>query len=68
MDPNANLREIRELVKSGNATNDAGNDIGAHDASRMVELVEALDEWITRGGFLPDRWEIGHKRADSQIP
>lgn len=26
------------------------------DAERLAELVEALDEWLYRGWFLPARW------------
>jgi hypothetical protein len=26
------------------------------DATRLAELVLALDEWIRKGGFLPTRW------------
>ena len=29
------------------------------DAFRMAELVEALDGWISRGGFLPEAWAKG---------
>lgn len=47
MDPNATLQEIRELVG-----NNGGNDVG-----RLVELIDALDEWLTNGGFLPSDWK-----------
>lgn len=49
MDPNANLAELRELAS-------AQLNGGQTDPDRMAELVEALDEWITRGGFLPADW------------
>ena len=26
-------------------------------AERMAEYAEALDRWLTRGGFLPDDWK-----------
>jgi len=43
MDPNANLEELLEWAEKSN--------------SRGAELVRALDEWISGGGFLPQRWQ-----------
>lgn len=52
MDPNANLAEQRRLTaRILNNESDA-----SQDALRLAELAEALDEWITKGGFLPDAW------------
>lgn len=64
MDPNANLREQRELAASiidrvdGNAggTDDlpiADADQTVAEALRLSELVQALDEWRLSGGFDP---------------
>lgn len=53
MDPNAALAEIRELVKRENDDQDGSWAIAA------VERFEALDEWITNGGFLPADWQHG---------
>lgn len=47
MDPNATLKELRELLKRGMRP----------DLERARELFEALDEWILKGGFLPDDWK-----------
>lgn len=62
MDPNANLAEQRRIVARfalGKATK--------ADGPRLADLVEALDEWITGGGFLPTPWQAtlwqGNKRA-----
>lgn len=67
MDPNANLREQRELVDEINDIQDEVGDDGVLTADqkedlaravfRLAELVEALDNWIRRGGFLPDTWQ-----------
>jgi hypothetical protein len=27
------------------------------DSRRLYDLVEALDGWLTQGGFLPDAWQ-----------
>lgn len=67
MDPNANLKEQRELVAIIHRLSDATSELegGAltqatvalsQHAERLAELVEALDEWITGGGFLPQGW------------
>lgn len=70
MDPTANLRE--QLVLSARirtqddllcadpppgavVTHELSERI-AEDASRLAELVEALDVWISKGGFLPLTW------------
>lgn len=52
MDPNANLLEQREIVSR---MLDSRGKKG--DGERLAELVEALDEWISNGGFLPSRWQ-----------
>lgn len=47
MDPNVILERLRQWA----AGEDAGMDTG--DA---MEAFADLDEWLTRGGFLPDGW------------
>jgi len=54
MDPDAALAELRRLLRRG-AEGDAVADV----LPRIVELIEALDGWITRGGFLPAVWRDG---------
>ena len=44
MDPNATLRELLEWSEA-NA-----------DDSTAADLFLALDAWIRKGGFLPNRW------------
>ena len=69
MDPNAALKRFRELMgAAGTAYREARqaeeegvscakeyerfDDLSAEAAQTM----QALDEWITGGGFLPDEW------------
>lgn len=50
MDPNAALDRLLEAaakVRQG--------DLG--EASELADAVEVLHEWLSRGGFLPARWE-----------
>jgi len=53
MDPNSNLQEQRRIAKAILANPDAQS----YGAVRLAELVEALDEWISRGGFHPAPWK-----------
>jgi len=55
MDPHANLREQRELarrIQQAENNEDPAYNVG-EDADRLAELVLALDEWRTKGGFDP---------------
>jgi hypothetical protein len=66
MDPNANLARQRELSQEILTIVDQCSDDGeftedqelelVHLAANLAEHVQALDEWITRGGFLPEGW------------
>lgn len=53
MDPTANLAEQRRIVER------IVNGDSSADWSRLAELVEALDNWISNGGFLPQQWAKG---------
>ena len=55
MDPNANLAEQRRIVER--MLDNEENPDYLDDAQRLAELVEALDGWITKGGFLPKAWK-----------
>lgn len=64
MDPNANLAEQRRILARFNA-----DEASLADAERLAELVAALDEWISRGGFLPAEWQppapvVGTRKGD----
>lgn len=55
MDPNATLRDIRQMVKDLAASKNTDHmlDLGDDLASAITQL----DEWITTGGFLPHDWQ-----------
>ena len=58
MDPNAALRALRELSRS--ALEDADGFDSSDFSTTMCALAEnfqALDEWISKGGFLPEGWK-----------
>lgn len=54
MDPDLTLTSIREELVTHHLGRDA-------DVARLVELVEALDEWLSTGGFLPAAWRPGRR-------
>lgn len=66
MDPDANLREQLEVSRGileawddcnadGTLTS-AQAEFVADEANRLAELIESLDNWIRKGGFIPARW------------
>ena len=66
MDPNATLEQIRDLYTNLVDLLDEEYAVGrgkfGDDAIRLAELVEALDEWLSNGGFLPKAWAIDPER------
>ena len=58
MDVNAALAELRELTAAWEAAGSHGT-FTVEQADRTIELVRDIDEWITKGGFLPAAWQRG---------
>lgn len=69
MDPNEALRLIRrymgelaeakadlDIAKTNDAEIEAGHNVGEL-AVRLIVQVQALDEWLQDGGFLPEAWD-----------
>ena len=62
MDPTANLAKQRELAAvdwTGKETEELSPSelCELHiNHIRLCELVEGLDQWISKGGFLPKQW------------
>lgn len=59
MDPNVTLREMRELVKRvlHDYEDEDGNGVDQDDAASLASHVETLDAWLSRGNFLPEKWQ-----------
>lgn len=59
MDPDVTLENAREAARKWRAAAEdelAGND-DEHDAAcDLVESFDALDRWLSGGGFLPRTW------------
>jgi hypothetical protein len=64
MDPNANLQEQRRLSAEINTLiEQKDGEPSRREAERLIDLAgeladhaQALDEWISKGGFLPTAW------------
>lgn len=54
MDPNETLRQLRELMSTPLLRNT--EEYGAW-IDQVTVKIEALDEWLSNGGFLPAAWE-----------
>lgn len=54
MDPNENLRRQRDMVEITLRNQEGYVDPG--DALELIQLMADLDEWLTKGGFLPAEW------------
>ncbi len=52
MDPNATLARLREISQWWNE-----GDADASDLETAVELFETLDEWLSKGGYVPNDWK-----------
>ena len=50
MDPNAVLTQIRNLIKELEYDDDPDH------VDMLIERVGALDEWLSKGGYLPLDW------------
>jgi hypothetical protein len=59
MDPNAALEAIRDLQAQWREKQyiDGAEDAALNILEKMSGHVAALDEWLTRGGFLPEAWK-----------
>lgn len=62
MDPNETLREMREL--QAELDSPATVPPALDQLLRLAELAQALDEWITGGGFLPGAW---HRQSTQEL-
>lgn len=54
MDPNATLKEIRELYNRGGSQ----MPLSIEEQDRLCDLMACLDDWLVGGGFLPSDWQV----------
>jgi hypothetical protein len=53
MDPNASLAMLRAIAERYQS----GDTIKQADIQALVDHFEAIDYWLSNGGFLPDAWK-----------
>jgi hypothetical protein len=56
MDPDAALDAAREALEALDARDERQRTWSNPELESLVESFRALDEWITKGGFLPAAW------------
>lgn len=54
MDPNEALKQAREALQTWD--NSLDRDEARDAAEQLARTFEALDQWLSRGGFLPNAW------------
>jgi hypothetical protein len=54
MDPNETLKIIRDLIEEILDPEAPATDTNGRD---LAEDVQALDSWLSRGGYLPEAWQ-----------
>jgi hypothetical protein len=60
MDPDTALANAREAAKvAAEAANGDSNDAEIDALREALEAYQALDEWLTKGGFRPKAWVHG---------
>lgn len=67
MDPNKTLANMLSIASDfiEAVDRDGAETVDAADACELAELVQALDGWMRKGGFLPDAWAKGRKEAQA---
>ena len=56
MDPNVTLAELREMVARWNQATQVGDPAAKAYAEYAADAADRLDQWLSKGGFLPDAW------------
>jgi hypothetical protein len=57
MDPNTALANVRLLAALLIQASDAGNAPDGDTAVELAEAFQALDAWLSVGGFIPTDWQ-----------
>ena len=56
MDPNQTLMDIREICRE-HAWDEISDEQAADMLTVLVDRIEAIDGWLSKGGFPPTAWE-----------
>lgn len=63
MDPNETLRIIRTQLTAWRSADQEG-----YDPDVLAETVEALNDWLAKGGWMPTPWAVGLLNKIQQDP
>jgi hypothetical protein len=56
MDPDEALNRVRAMLRRYSETGDTAD---IPDVATLADALEALDAWLSAGGFLPAAWQEG---------
>lgn len=56
MDPNRTLQDMRDEIMNQRDLEINDLDFDAYGVDRLMDNFEALDQWLSKGGYLPDSW------------
>ncbi len=57
MDPNETLKQLLRLANLVNNSEDFGDELDPNNIYDLATYILNLDEWLSRGGALPKKWE-----------
>lgn len=66
MDPNECLAELRDYIQSEKTLSENGD--AWEYVDEIIDRFEALDDWLSKGGFLPSAWRSMNRQfADNEF-
>jgi hypothetical protein len=68
MDPNAALARQRQLAQEILRTHYLGEELNRFAVAELAEVTDNLDEWLRKGGALPDAWEDARPFERGVVP
>ena len=65
MDPDETLKSMREAIATMEAS--GGGPTFAAAAETLAESTDALDQWLSKAGFLPKAWDASHTTTPAEV-
>lgn len=62
MDPDAALLRFRRAYTEARKTSDENGTVHPQVLEELISTAEALDTWLSNGGFLPEDWRKERER------
>lgn len=67
MDPEISMRNLKAALARLNDQSSNVQPINPADVDNVIDAFNALDEWLTAGGYLPSEWASDWIRASDEI-